>query len=541
MDRRDDTGIDTGRLTTALAAEAQRIVYGRYEGDRTGELDSELALISEVDRAHLVMLLEEGIVHPDKAWPILEQIEALRSSGFQAVRDRPMPRGVYLAYESYLTETLGDEVGGVIHAGRSRNDLNAATVRLRAREPYSALVAAAASLCDALLEKAEQYREVIMPAYTHGQAAVPITYGHYLTGLACSIIRDVEGLLLAGDELDTNPLGAGAVGGTSLPINAQRVTGLLGFTRPTVNSVDAVASRDFVLRMLSAAAILGVGLTRAARDIATWTTEEFGFLRLQDDLVGSSSMMPQKRNPFLLEHVQGKAASCLGSLVSAASAMSTAGYTNAIAVGTEGVAYLWPGLRNTREATDLLRLIINGAVPVESRMLERARSGNTVATYLAELMVRRGIAFRVAHYRVGNLVREALDRGEHLSAMVAESLGGDVDQAALGQESLEPAAVVQAAEYGGGPGDAITRRSIWQLKSDLMGLRRALAGRQERWENGRLALEEAVQRISSVQLGDICRGGWEGAGVRCRRGCRKQHHRTGHAALAGHRSAAACA
>jgi argininosuccinate lyase len=497
MHEQGDYGVDTGRLKTALAAEAQRIVYGRYESPHDDELGSELSAISEIDRAHLVMLLEEGIVDPRKVRLILRQIDALRSLKFQAVRNRPMPRGAYLAYESYLMEELGEQVGGVIHTGRSRNDLNAATVRLRAREPYGALVMASARLCDVLLVRAAQHRGIVMPAYTHGQAAVPITYGHYLAAIACSMIRDIEALLRAGEELETNPLGAGAVGGTSLPINSSRTTGLLGFTRAVANSVDAVASRDFVLRILSASAILGVGLTRAARDIATWATEEFGFLHVPDDLVGSSSMMPQKRNLFLLEHVQGKAAGCLGSFVSAASAMSTAGYTNAIAVSAESIAYLWPGLRNGTEATDLLRLVVDGAVPVESRMLDRARSGNTVATYLAEVLVRRGIAFRIAHYQVGKMVREAAERGAHLSTAAAASLGDDLDGLRPDHASLEPASVVRAAKYGGGPGETRALLRIDRLRSQLTRQCRVLAERQERWENGRRALDEAVQRISS--------------------------------------------
>jgi argininosuccinate lyase len=499
LDERHDFGVDTGRLNTALTDEAQQIVYGRYKPDRTDELGSELLVISEIDRAHLIMLVEEEIADVARARLILQQIEALRSSRFSALRQRPIPRGLYLAYESHVSEVLGDEVGGIIHTGRSRNDLNATTLKLRARAPYAALVTAASRLCDALLTGAEHHRETIMPAYTHGQAAVPVTYGHYLSALACSITRSIENLLQAGEELETNPLGAGAAGGTSIAINAWRTTQLLGFTRPAANSIDAVASRDFVLRMLSAAAILGVGLTRAARDFGTWSTEEFGFLHMPDDLVGSSSMMPQKRNPFLLEHVQGKAAGCLGSFVGAVSAMSTAAYTNAIAVGTDGVTHLWPGLQNITEAIELFRLVVEGAVPVEGRMLDRADIGNTVATYLAELLVQRGVAFRTAHYQVGKLVSAALVSQQPLSAVAAESLGEVLTGTVMDAEWLTPSTVVKGAKYGGGPGAATAPEMLGELRLDLLRLRKALSERRERWEKGRLLLDEAVRRITSGQ------------------------------------------
>lgn len=498
MDTRHDQGIDTGRLTVALADEAQRIVYARYRND-TDELAEELLVTSEIDRAHLIMLAAEGIADAGRVCAILRYIEALRSSGFAALREIPMPRGLYLAYEYHLAETLGDEVGGIIHTGRSRNDLNATAVKMRARAPYAALVTAAMRLCDALLAGAERYRDVVMPAYTHGQAAVPVTYGHYLSAVACPVIRAVENLLLAGAELEVNPLGAGAVGGTSIPVNPARTTNLLGFAQPAANSIDAVASRDFVLQVLSAATILGTTLTRAGHDFTLWSTEEFGMLRMPDNLVGSSSMMPQKRNPFLLEHVQGKAAGCLGNFAGAVSAMLTAPYTNAIAVGTEGVAHLWGGLRNMTEATDLFRLIVEGAEPAERRMLERAESGHTTATYLAELLVRRGIAFRAAHYQVGKMVSAALAKHEPLSAAARETLSADM---ATDEDWLGSSTAVNSARYGGGPGGPAFTTRIGELRSQVLRLRGVLSRRQERWEEARLMLDDAVRQLCRANSGD---------------------------------------
>ncbi|WP_053691597.1 argininosuccinate lyase [Streptomyces sp. WM6372] len=498
-------GVDTGRLSTGLNDEAHAIVYDQYLSphDADDGLGEELRLISEVDRAHLVMLSERGIVEPAHASALLRAIDDLRGSDFAAVRARPMPRGVYLAYESLLTERLGEGIGGVMHTGRSRNDLNATTARLRARRHFLRLVEATEAFARTLLDKAEEYGAVVMPAYTHGQPAVPITYGHYLTGVGCSVLRALEDLLHAGRELDVNPLGAGAVGGTSVAIDPERTSVLLGFAGPARNSVDAVASRDFALRLLAAASGLGVTVARVARDFSAWTSEEAGLIHLADDLVGSSSMMPQKRNPFLLEHVQGRATASLGAFTAAASSMATASYTNAIAVGTEALRHTWPGLRNTTDAVTLLRLVVHGAEPDAERMLRRAVEGFTPATYLAERLVATGMPFRSAHHLVGTTIVRALDTSRSLAEAAQEvpeiarltAHDGGPESPGGVDDWLQPEAVAQACAYGGGPGGDSTARAVAGLRADLAKARARSEKRRTRWAVGAAELDEAVRGL----------------------------------------------
>lgn len=484
-ERLDAAGVDTGRLSTTLNPEAHRLVYGSNPGAVAAE---ELRFISEVDRAHLVMLAERGIIDAHRAARLLVEIERLRADGFAELRYRPMPRGLYLAYEGLLTELLGDEVGGVLHTGRSRNDLSATTAKLRTREEYVPLLDAVDGLADTLLDHALKYRNVVMPAYTHGQPAVPITFGHYLAGVAASVLRGYTDLLAAGAELETNPLGAGAVGGTSIFIDPARTAQLLGFSELAVNSVDAVGSRDFALRLLSSLSTMGVTLTRVARDLSVWTSEETGLLHLENDLVGSSSMMPQKRNPFLLEHIQGKASASLGSYVSAASAMATAGYTNAIAVGTEAMRHLWPGLQESTAAVTLLRLVIGGSVPDEQRMRARAVEGFTAATYLAERLVGAGVPFRTAHHRVGRAVRASIETGEPFAA---EGLDGT---------DLDPASAAAACAHGGGPGGGAVERTVSLLHAQADQHRSTLTARKARWVDASASLDEAVRRVTHKGL-----------------------------------------
>ena len=479
----------TGRLQQSVTDEARRILFGATSD---AAIDADLRHIAEVDRAHLVMLAERRLIPAAHARGLLAAIDALAASGFAALRGQPAPRGVYLLYEDHLIRTLGPEVGGMLPTGRSRNDLGATIFRLRLRAPVLALLGEAQRLLAILVRRAERYRGVCMPAYTHYQAAVPISYGHYLAGVACAITRDADGLAAASAELDTCALGAGAVGGTTLPIDAERTAALLGVRRPVAHSIDAVASRDLALRLLAGAAILGVTLSRAATDLLLWTSSELGLLWLPDHLVGSSSMMPQKRNAFLLEHVQGRSTAALGALVTAATAMHAKPFTNSIAVGTEGVAPLEGALRATREASLLLRLVLAGATPQPEAMAARAAAGYTTATELANRLVATGqLSFRSAHHAVGALVQGAIARGEPLDRAVADwPLAGAAE---LG--GLDPAAVAQASAYGGGPGDRSMDACLQELRAGWRERAAAIALRRRGWQAAAHQLDAEVARL----------------------------------------------
>jgi argininosuccinate lyase len=480
---------DTGLLASPVRGEARSILFEpRRDADPA---TTEFRLTAQVDRAHVVMLAERGIVARDAAAQLLAGIETLRRQDFAPLAGLPVPRGRYLAYESFLIERLGERVGGILHSGRSRNDLNATVLRLRLREPHDRLVAECLALAEILVGQAHHRLDVVMPAYTHHQPAVPVTYGHYLAGVAEALVRDLDQLWYAGEELDENPLGAGAVGGTTLPIDPARTTALLGFTRPLANSLHAVASRDVVLRLLAASSVLGVTLCRVAHDLQAWTGSEARLVRLADDLVGSSSMMPQKRNPFLLEHVQGKATAALGAFTAATAAMATARFTNAIAAGTEAIAPLWPALDATADAVTLLRMVFEGAEPETDRMRRRAEDGNTTATALAERLVGAGVPFRSAHHQVGRLVREAVDSGRSLADVAAARLP-EHDLA-----GLDPASVAAAANHGGGPGPDSVRASLRGVRTALSATAGRAGERRDRWAAAATELDLACTAITT--------------------------------------------
>ncbi|WP_241195287.1 lyase family protein, partial [Streptomyces sp. ADI93-02] len=314
----------SGRLTSTIGLRTQRLVYGELTPEA---LRDELSLTTEIDLAHVVMLAERDLLERPAAAQLLRSITALRDEDYTPLRKLPTPRGVYLMYERYLSQTLGEEIGGRLHTGRSRNDLKATATAMRLRFWALDFLAEAVRLEAVLLSRARAHQDVVMPVHTHFQAAMPITYGHYLTGVALALGRDITAVQQAADGLSVCPLGAGAVAGSDLPIAPARVADLLGFDRPNPHALDAVASRDVLLRLLGAVSGIGITLSRLATDLQLWSTVEFGFVLFPDRLVGGSSAMPQKRNAFLLEHVKAKAGLAVGAWTAMASAMKSAPFT----------------------------------------------------------------------------------------------------------------------------------------------------------------------------------------------------------------------
>ncbi|MFJ4435764.1 argininosuccinate lyase [Streptomyces sp. NPDC088923] len=469
---------DTGRLTRTLAPRTRRIVYGEQGPEETRR---ELAPITTVDLAHIVMLAESGLLPLEAAARLITAVQALRDSGFSALDGLDAPRGAYLMYEGHLSDELGADIGGKLHTARSRNDLKATVTAIRLREELAGLHTQLARQQGVLLARARAHADVAMPLYTHFQPAMPVSYGYYLAGIATALDRDLAALAHTIDELDRCPLGAGAVAGTDLPINPERTALLLGFTSPPLHATDAVAARDTLLRGLAVVASAAVTLSRLATDLQLWSTQEFGFVEFPERLVGGSSAMPQKRNAFLLEHVKAKAALAIGAWTAAASAMKSTPFTNSIEVGTEAVSAAWPALAAVQDAVQLGQVLVSGARPVPERMESRAKEGFVTATVVANRLVAQGVPFRTAHHTVGAAVRRAVESG-------GTELTGidwpDGRPATLG----EPLAVVAGLNRGGGPGECA---------KTIQTLRGRLAAQGEWAAAHRARLREAALRLDA--------------------------------------------
>jgi argininosuccinate lyase len=470
-----------GMVTAEVGVRTRRILYGEPS---TAEFVAELRQLSTIDQAHLLMLAERGLIPRSAARALLACIAELRGRDFQQLLGRPAPRGTYLMYEGYLIERLGPETGGVLHTARSRNDLKATATALRLRDWALGFLEQATRLEAALLSRARRHAQVLMPVYTHYQAAMPISYGYYLLGVAEALGRDIAAVQQAAAGLRLCPLGAGAVAGTDLPIDPARTAELLGFTDSYRHATDAVASRDIALRLLATVAGLAITLSRLAADLQLWSTVEFGFLRFPDRLVGGSSAMPQKRNAFLLEHVRAKPAAAIGAWAGAAAGMSATPFTNSIEVGTEAVGMIWPGLLACEQSVLLCQPLVSAATPDAARMAERAEAGFTNATAVANQLVRHGVAFRTAHEQVGNAVRQAVAAGSE--DLTGFGPAGWLD--ALDSSTLSAAAAAAGQAAGGGPG-AFT--GIWRSAEQHWQAHR-------RWQHGwRAELAAAGERLAA--------------------------------------------
>jgi argininosuccinate lyase len=476
------------RQSGSLGLRAQHLVYGELT---SATLCDELSTITTIDMAHVVMLADQELIGPRCAALLLERILRLRAEGFAPLQGLPAPRGVYLMYEDYLISILGMDIGGRLHIGRSRNDLKATATAMRWRAWALDFVAESIRLQAVLLSRARAYREVVMPIYTHFQAAMPMTYGHYLVGVALALSRDTAAVADGMKGLSVCPMGAGAVAGSDLSIKPARVAELLGFDQAPVHAVDAVASRDAMLRLLSAVSGVGLTLSRFATDMQLWSTSEFGFIAFPDRLVGASSAMPQKRNAFILEHVKAKAAICVGAWTAAAAAIKSTPFTNTIEVGTEAVGAAWPGLGAVRDSVLMCQLLASAARPRRDRMTSRAEQGLVTATQIANRLTRYGVPFRHAHTLVGEAVRQAVQQDSARLDLTGLPAG-------LPREAVQDIPVEEASrslDQGGGPG---------AFSSSFAAAHEATAGQYAWCERKREAartaaavLADAVARLAS--------------------------------------------
>ncbi|WFU31411.1 lyase family protein [Bradyrhizobium brasilense] len=474
---------DTGRIKSTLHPEASAVVF---EADLRRAVSDELPFYAEIDRAQAIMLERVGLINRGLVKKLLVELDRLEVEGFHSVAASPAPRGSYLAYEDHLRSVIGKEASN-LHLGRSRNDINATLVKLRLRAPYQELVGELLELLRVLCGRARAHLETVFPLHTHRQPALPSTFAHHLAAFAVALARDLDALMAVHPLLNRSCLGACVGGGTTLPILPDLTARLLGFVTSPINSIDSVASRDLVLRLLAGSAILGSNLSRIAETLLLWVGEA-GLASLPDELVGSSSAMPHKRNPFLLEQVQGKAGAITGCLVAAVTGMHSTPFTNCVAVGTEATRQVWSGIDNSIGSVRLIRLCFS-RLTVEkdaaSAMLERSFvNAMEMATRLA---VDGDLDFRSAHHKVGQLVTTAVECGApNLLAITHGDRMLDPD------ESLAPDVIARTARSGGGPASEAVVAVLDQLERSIERSAGVLSHIRSGWCHGREELRSAI-------------------------------------------------
>jgi len=374
----------------------------------------------EGSRAHARVLARAGVLEPaelDALLVGLDQVGNEIAAGEFAPTDED--EDVHMAIERRLTEVAG-AVGGKLHTGRSRNDQVVTDVRLHLRRVIDRHDAAVAGLQTALLDRAEEHLETVLPSYTHLQRAQVTSLAHHLLAYFWMLARDRRRLGWARTACGQSPLGAGAAVGVNYPVDRRAAAALLGFAGVAPNSLDAVSDRDFVADYLGAAALLGSHLSRLGGELVLWSTAEFGFVRLPDAFSGGSSIMPQKRNPDageLLRAAAPRLASDLNGLLGVLHGLPLAYNTDL----REDKRYLFDAVDCLDEALPVVLGLVSGARFDTARMRSACETA-LLATDVADHLVAEGLPFRDAHHVVGRLVRLAEERGTDLFELSEDDL-----------------------------------------------------------------------------------------------------------------------
>jgi argininosuccinate lyase len=347
--------------------------------------------------AHVRMLGRQGLLEAADADTL-----ATALAGLEPPPDDAPDEDVHSYLERRLVEQLGP-LGRRVHAGRSRNDQVAVATRLWAKDACRRLVGSVGELQQALVDAARAAPTLVLPGYTHLQRAQPVLLGHYLAAHAWALVRDDDRLRRAYEAADVSSLGAGALAGSSLPLDPAWTAHELGFASSFANTIDAVADRDFVCDLLYACALAFVHLSRLAEEVVIFTSQEFAFAELDDSVAQGSSMMPQKKNPQVAEHLRGRAGIAIGRLTGFLAVVKglPLAYDSDLQEDKEALFGQVAALDGALAAAVLL---VRGLRFDAARTAAAAGDGWCVATDVAEALVREGVPFREAHERVAGRV-----------------------------------------------------------------------------------------------------------------------------------------
>ena len=419
-------------------------------------------------RAHVAMLGAQGIVSAEDAATIAAGLDRVAADyETHGVADDLALEDIHMATESRLADAIG-AVAGRLHTARSRNDQVATDFRLWVRDAIDAVDAGLAGLQRALVDRADEHADSVMPGFTHLQAAQPVTLGHHLMAYHEMVRRDRSRFADARRRMNECPLGSAALAGTGFPIDRQATAAALGFDRPTANSLDSVSDRDFAIDYLAAAAQAALHLSRLAEEIVLWASQPFGFVALPDQWSTGSSIMPQKRNPDAAELVRGHSGRIVGALT-------------ALMVTMKGLPLAYSkDMQDDKppvfEAHDLLALSIaamTGMVATltfrTDRMRAAAEAGFSTATDLADRLVRvAGVPFREAHHVTGAVVKLAEGKGCALSDLTLAELQAIDPRIDAGvRDALSVDASVAARASEGGTAPVRVREAIARAKTEL--------------------------------------------------------------------------
>ena len=417
--------------------------------------------------AHAEMLAARGLITAedrDKITAGLKLVERQLASGELPWDDAL--EDVHMNVEARLVDAIGD-AGRRLHTARSRNDQVATDLRLYAIGAAEQLIDLVDELRRALVDRAKEHVDTLMPGYTHLQRAQPVRLAHHLLAYEAMLSRDRGRIADAAFRADESPLGSGALAGTTLPIDREHTARALGFGELTRNSLDAVGDRDFAIELVGACALVQLHLSRLGEELVLWASQEFGFARIGEAYSSGSSLMPQKKNPDLAELVRGKAGRVMGAWVTLCTVVKglPLAYNKDLQETQEP---LYDAVETVAACLEVARGMILTTVFNTERMRAAVGSGHLVATELADYLVAKNVPFREAHDLAGHLVRVADERGVELAALDLTTLRAahpafDADVAGW----LDPDRAVDRRDLVGGPARERVLSEIARVEAEL--------------------------------------------------------------------------
>jgi argininosuccinate lyase len=447
------------------------------------------------------MLAETGNLAADQAAALLRALAGVAAEGPAAFTYAPQVEDLFFAVEARLIKLAGPEAGGNLQIARSRNDLDAVMCRLMLRGQLLAIQDDVIALRMVLLDLATAHMRTIMPGITHTQPAQPTTLAHYLLGVAGPLERDSARLLATWDRVNLSPLGVAAFTTTSFAIDREMTASLLGFDGIVENGYDAVGANDHMLESVHALVNMAGSLSRFVHDLLIWARQEVGILRIDDAFIQISSIMPQKRNPVVLEHIRAR----IGYVFGDAATVETIVHSSAFGDTVDVEDPIYVPLDRAFDAANAVLVLLTAALGTATFdtgvLATRVSDGYTTTTAMAEGLVREyGLPFRSAHTVLSRAVNRAQTEGEPISADLLNEVCEDVLGASIGvsagfvERALDPWAFVEARSIPGGPAPATVATAIAAARARLTTDDEAIAERRHR------IVQATIDRDARIQV-----------------------------------------
>ncbi|WP_442603597.1 argininosuccinate lyase [Paenibacillus sp. KN14-4R] len=454
-----------------------------------------------INKAHLIMLLQQNLITTEDAHAIANAIQELDLDGLRKSPYTGEFEDLFFQVEKQLLDKAGD-IAGNLHLGRSRNDMGIAIYRMTLREKMLTTLGSALHLKEHLLAFAEEHVDTLMIGYTHTQQAQPTTMAHYITAVVDSLSRDIRRLIAAYMNCNRSSMGAAALTTSGFDISREKMMDLLAFEGLVENSYDAIGGADYVGEIASCVQLAATNLGRVVQDLLLWSTQEFGVLKVSAPYVQISSIMPQKRNPVSLEHMRSLLSSCVGNASTVLTMIHNTPFGDIVDTEDDMQPYAWKALEILEKMYRLLAAVM-GTMEVNKEVLRKRTEGSfATVTELADTLVRTdALSFRKSHHIVSGVVKRALEQGlaaNEITLNLVNEVAMDVigrelsiDEVIL-QQSLDPAHFVHIRSLPGGPSPKEMERMIAERKVRLQAHRQWLHESKEKCQAALQHLDEVI-------------------------------------------------